>query len=239
MFFTLASLAFAATALVQAQIVPVGTTINIQDFKGNVLDLTNGAAGQNTPVQTLPHGPSDFAQAWVIQPTSNGLFIIQNVASKTFLSYAVASTAVDPLNTQLVGNSNPFSWNIIGTGVGFLFAALSVIASIVGPSGTLGPMAVTSWPILNETTSDNILPLRSTPLTLQSRDSTRNAPVQTFTFVPCDVRAQQRQPERYGLDLTPITAIMRIVWNIYSSLAMLCNGYHRPSRPSRAWGLWC
>ncbi|KAJ7208288.1 hypothetical protein GGX14DRAFT_454298, partial [Mycena pura] len=174
-FFTLAPFAFVAAALVQAQTVPVGARINIQDYKGNVLDMAGRGAGQNNPVQTLNHKPGEIAQGWVIEPTSNGHFTIQNVASGTFLSYSsIAFTVVDPINTQVVGDPNPFSWSITGTGVGFL---------IVGPSGRNGPMAMTSWPTLNSS-DGNILPLHTSPLTLQTRDSTGNAAVQTFTFPP-------------------------------------------------------
>ncbi|KAJ7208191.1 hypothetical protein GGX14DRAFT_454149, partial [Mycena pura] len=175
-FFTLAPFAFVAAALVQAQTVPIGARINIQDYKGNVFDMSGSGAGQNTPVQTLNHKPGEIAQGWVIEPSSVGqFFTIRNVASGTFLSYsAVNSTGVDPLNTQAVGNLNQFPWTITGTGVGFL---------ILGPSGINGQTALTSWPTLNAS-NGNILPLQTSPLTLQTRDSTGNAAVQTFTFPP-------------------------------------------------------
>ncbi|KAJ7185089.1 hypothetical protein GGX14DRAFT_485738 [Mycena pura] len=120
-FFTLAPFAFVAAALVQAQTVPRGRPEN--------------------PVQTLNHKPGEIAQGWVIEPTSNGHFTIQNVASGTFLSYSSIAFTVKRSN------------------------------------------GMTSWPTLNSS-DGNILPLHTSPLTLQTRDSTGNAAVQTFTFPP-------------------------------------------------------
>lgn len=63
----LALLLVVVPAVVRAQIVPVGTHVNIMDFQSNVFDLANFATLPLTPVQGLNKGIADTAQQVCIQ----------------------------------------------------------------------------------------------------------------------------------------------------------------------------
>ncbi|KAF7368128.1 hypothetical protein MSAN_00879100 [Mycena sanguinolenta] len=164
--FSLVNIALATAAL--AQTVPVGQSIAIRDFQGNVFDLADRSTQPFSPVQSLNFKPGEAAQIWVIE--QNGTqFTIRNVISESILSTTatIAGTPSDRKSIQLVGGGANVAvpqWNISANGASF---------NIIDP---LSQLAVTSW---LATTSSIITP--TTPLTLQLFDP--KATQQIFTFV--------------------------------------------------------
>ncbi|KAJ7878504.1 hypothetical protein B0H14DRAFT_2567192 [Mycena olivaceomarginata] len=117
--------------------VPIDEVLLIQDFKANVFDLEFGSANELSPVQTLNHKLRTSAQGWIIEEVFDGLYAIQNYASRSYLSYTGAVTGLDSTSAQLCGHGDPFLWSIIPKANG------KNKFNIIEPQSGL---AVTSWP---------------------------------------------------------------------------------------------
>ncbi|KAJ7334875.1 hypothetical protein DFH08DRAFT_965615 [Mycena albidolilacea] len=134
--------------------VPIDEVLLIQDFKANVFDLEFGSANELSPVQTLNHKLRTSAQGWIIEEVFDGLYAIQNYASRSYLSYTGAVTGLDSTSAQLCGHGDPFLWSIIPNANG------KNKFNIIEPQSGL---AVTSWPgiqsaIIGLTTPEHLLP---------------------------------------------------------------------------------
>ncbi|KAJ7079972.1 hypothetical protein B0H15DRAFT_490864 [Mycena belliarum] len=111
-------LLFIAPAIVHAQAPPTGTTVNIKDYKGNVLDLAFASAADLAPVQTLNHKSLEVAQAWVIEPAGTQ-FTVLNPFASTFLSFTTVANGVKPTSAQVCGHPTVnTAWTIAASKLG-------------------------------------------------------------------------------------------------------------------------
>jgi hypothetical protein len=110
--------------------IPIGSSVYITDFQGNVFDLNNRSPVPLTAVSTLNRKLNEPAQEvgtvatssvpilqfeyqWVLRNASSGnLFNIMNLASNPFLSFTTAATGANPALTQLCGQQVETAWNI-------------------------------------------------------------------------------------------------------------------------------
>ncbi|KAF7302308.1 Ricin B-type lectin domain-containing protein [Mycena chlorophos] len=93
---------------------PVYTNMLIQDYQNGNADLAYRATYDLAPIQSLENKPDEKAQQWNFTTTGNkGEYIIQNVASGTFMSYTlvgVPDAAANLAASQVCGNNAQLVW---------------------------------------------------------------------------------------------------------------------------------
>lgn len=146
------------------------SAIQILDFQGRAIDLTNGASNDFTPVQAFTSSNVQ-QQQWILQSTTlsgESPFKIQNSRAGTFLSYPSANTGLTDISNvirqqAMAHTTTSTTWNVVAVVGGFHFTEAAT------------GLALSSW------AADPQAASASNPLTLEAPVS--NDQQQIFSIV--------------------------------------------------------